>query len=268
VLSDAHDDWMPPRRELPFPKLRDGDRGRASSTSDLPSLPKPTPLRKADSPAEVTPSTGKTAKDVSTPAPKPAKKRAAPRKPPAKKTPEEKLPPEKRPEATATAESDADGVAGAQEDEVSPLAAKSNAARPSTASGLQSKAATTKKRPAPARPSSSAKKPKMVDQGTQTQTLSGRDHTTALEPVSDNAPLAPPAPPPQSYLDMLDAFVTTHRSRPAPRELWERPGYAEAGDEQRQAMLSDFICENLENADFLKLCEDTEKSWQRIGLGM
>lgn len=225
-------------------------------------------MQTADSPVEVTPSAGKTAKEISTLAPKPAKKRAAPRKPHVKKKLEETVPPKKGPEMNTVAEFDTDKVASVQEDEVSPLAAKSNAARPSTAAGLQSKAATTKKRSAPARPSSSAKKSKMVDQGTQTQMQSGRDHITALEPGSNNVPQAPPAPPPQNYLDMLDTFITTHKSRPPPQELWERPGYTEADDEQRQAMLTDFICENLENADFLKLCEDTEKSWRRIGLGM
>jgi hypothetical protein len=33
-------------------------------------------------------------------------------------------------------------------------------------------------------------------------------------------------------------------------------------------IVNDFICANLENTDFLRLCEDTEKAWRRIGLGM
>lgn len=114
----------------------------------------------------------------------------------------------------------------------------------------------------------------MVDQCTQTQTLSGRDHTTALVMISNNESSAsittaePPPPSPQSYLDLLDTFMRRHRSGPVPKELGEGPGYVDGSEDQRQAILNDFICENLENPEFLQLCEDTEKAWRRIGLGM
>jgi len=29
-------------------------------------------------------------------------------------------------------------------------------------------------------------------------------------------------------------------------------------------LISDFICDNLENEDFLRLCEDTDNVWTRI----
>jgi len=120
----------------------------------------------------------------------------------------------------------------------------------------------------------------MVDQATQTQTLSGRDHTTAQRAAPPNdvpMPIDRPAPvadtaaaasPPESYLDAVDKFVSKHKVRPAPKELWQAPGYAEADEEQRQLFLNNFICDNLENADFLQLVQDTEKAWRRIGLGM
>jgi hypothetical protein len=38
--------------------------------------------------------------------------------------------------------------------------------------------------------------------------------------------------------------------------------------EQRHLLLNNFICENLENKDFLQLCEDTANAWRRIGLGI
>jgi hypothetical protein len=69
-------------------------------------------------------------------------------------------------------------------------------------------------------------------------------------------------------LNDLDAFITKHNPQPKAKELWESPGYAEADEEHRQTMLNDFICENLDNADFLQLCRDAEFSWRRIGLGM
>ena len=268
-----HDDWLPPPRELPFPKPRESDRGQRSSAPDHNPLPKPTPVRAADSQEQRTIPTNKS---TPTPTPKPTTKRVAQRKPPVKRSLVAKLPSAKRPEMSAVTESCVNGEADGPEDEGSPLAAKSNAARPpSTALGLQSKATAAKKRSAPARPTAASKKPKMVDQCTQTQTLSGRDHTTALALISSNESSAPittkgsSGPPlPQSYLELIDTLITRNQSGPAPKELWERPSYAEADEEQRQLILNDFICENLENPEFLQLCADTEKAWRRIGLGM
>jgi hypothetical protein len=215
---------------------------------------------------------------ASTPVLKPAKKRVAQRKSTAAK-PAEIV---ESPPANSGNKVDATTSQAMPEDEPSPLAAKSAAvaSKPtSAASGLQSKAA-TKKRAAPTRPSSATKRPKMVDQTTQTQTLSGRDHTSALPSFrSEEVPAAivarlPPTPastlsgPPESYLQAVDTFVTRYKARPPPQELWERPGWAEADVEQRQLLLNNFICENLENKDFLRLCEDTAVAWRRIGLGM
>lgn len=116
----------------------------------------------------------------------------------------------------------------------------------------------------------------MVDQGTQTQTLSGRDHTVGHRrrtSTSDEVPklvrdVPSPPSPPENFLDDIDAFVTKHKARSAAKELWEAPGYDEMDDERRYTLLNDFICKNLENAEFLQLCQDTEKAWRRIGLGM
>jgi hypothetical protein len=154
------------------------------------------------------------------------------------------------------------------------LAAKSTtllSRSPSEASGLVSKAtAATKKRTAPVARPSSPKRPKMVDQATQTQTLSGRDHSASQRKVPGIVPelVVDPASPPDTYLDVLDAFVAKHRDRPALKELWETPGYADADQEHRDKILNDFVCENLENPDFIQLCQDTEISWRRIGLWM
>jgi hypothetical protein len=110
----------------------------------------------------------------------------------------------------------------------------------------------------------------MVDQATQTQTLSGRDHSASQRKVPGIVPelVVDPPSPPDTYLDVLDAFVAKHRDRPALKELWETPGYADADQEHRDKILNDFVCENLENPDFIQLCQDTEISWRRIGLGM
>ena len=282
-MSDMHDVWIPPRRILPFSKSNDTSKPRSSTVTSMPPLPKPTAL-----PKDSVQSTEKALVTVdsqnvaSTPLPKPAKKRVAQRKASIAPTP----PMQK--DATAIIEQHLEApikpiIAPVLEEEPSPLAAKSAAiaaSRPSSAStGLQTKLTVPKKRAAPqppARPASNVKKPKMVDSSTQTQTLSGRDHTTAMRDVQHHQVSRPveaeqhpaPPPPPASFLNQLDAFVSKHKARPAPKELWQAPGYSTANDEQRLAMLNNFICDNLENEEFVKLCEDTENAWRRIGLGM
>jgi len=69
-------------------------------------------------------------------------------------------------------------------------------------------------------------------------------------------------------LNELNAFITKHNPPPKPKELWQTPRYIEADEANRQNMLNDFICDNLENLDFLQLCQDVELVWRRIGLGM
>lgn len=115
---------------------------------------------------------------------------------------------------------------------------------------------------------------KMSDKATQTQTLSGRDHTsgykapaTRAEPTANND-AARTRSPPQDFLGYIDSFVTKHKSRPPPVELWERSDYVGTSSEERQAVINDFIIENLENENFLKLCEDVGEVWRRIGLDM
>jgi len=272
VFDDIVCDTMPPKRILPFPSPRDSNKVRSPSASDISGLPKAPPAPRADS--TVNPSNASD-KAIPTPTSKPAKKRVAQRKVPVAKVVENEILDEEPPVLINKGALKA-GKIGAQEDEISPLAAKSAAANRTTSalSGLQSKAIVTKKRAAP-RPSSTAKRPKMVDQGTQTQTVSGRNHTVAQRPGSSNdaltfeTPVAHlPVALPANYLDVVDAFVTHHRDRPSPKELWETPGYSAADDDERKALLNDFICENLENADFLQLCKDTETAWRRAGLGM
>jgi hypothetical protein len=114
---------------------------------------------------------------------------------------------------------------------------------------------------------------KMIDRATQTQTLSGRDHTTAHSLVRSTRQVStavidetPVHSPPKDFMNELDAFVSKHKNRPPPKEIWERPGYAGATTEERQTIINDFVCENLNDEDFLKLCEDTAEVWRRIGL--
>jgi hypothetical protein len=229
---------IPPKRKLPF-----------STTPILP--PKVSPVKETTLAPKPQPR-------ASTPTHKPVKKRGASRKPPPSM---KALVPEK---------------------ESSPVANKDTTAAVVPDLGtpkLQSKDAPAKKRvTASTRPPSGSKRSKMVDCATQTQTLSGYDHT-ALQRTSScesepglttsEAPTPPsPESPPESYLNAIDTFVIKCKGRPAPKELWQSPGYDEASEEERDIMLNDYICDNLDNAQFRQLCEDTERAWRRIGLGM
>ncbi|CZR52372.1 uncharacterized protein PAC_02249 [Phialocephala subalpina] len=262
---------LPPKRILPFPRPEESAKSRISSLSDLPQISKATP---AILPTSVSPMNSACEK-LSTPASKPApKKRVAQRKAPATKPAED---------ASKKAKPDFEEIVIAEPqlvtEEPSPLAAKSAAAvaRPaSTPLSLVSKVAPPpKKRVAtPAiRPASSNKRPKMVDQTTQTQDPPAQQENKAQNRISHSSASTPNtssnsvSSPPDDYLEDVDAFIVKHKARPPPKEIWDTPGWADADDEYRERLINHFICENLENPDFLKLCEDMGTSWRRIGLG-
>ncbi|KAF8858048.1 hypothetical protein BDZ45DRAFT_623027 [Acephala macrosclerotiorum] len=263
---------LPPKRVLPFPRLEESDKPRKSSLSDLPQISKTTPAIIPTSVSHV----NSGAKELSTPASKPApKKRVAQRKAPAAKSAEDTSN-KGKPSFEEIVIAEPQPVA----EDPSPLAAKSSAAmvaRPaSTPLGLVSKAAPpTKKRAAtPAiRPKSSNKRPKMVDQTTQTQDLPAQQGKDTQKQASNPAVSTPSisssstSSPPDDYLEAVDAFVAKHKARPPPTELWETPSWADADDEYRARLINHFICNNLENSDFLKLCEDMGTAWRKIGLG-
>lgn len=183
--------------------------------------------------------------------------------------------------AASTASTASANSTSKDQDDTSPLAIKSAAiARPASvpASLVSKTVPPAKKRAAPAnRPTSAEKRKRMVDQCTQTLPIEDR-----LTPVTPRAALSAiaselvenvpsPASPPESYLNSVDNFITKYKDRPAPAtpvrpiEIYESPGYAVMDDEKRQEMLNDFLCKSLHDANFLKLCEDMEHSWRRIG---
>ena len=277
--GDAFNMWLPPRRELPFSKPRLSSNPKASSTPDIPSISsKPHSEMRTESLPQIRQVPGNV--DVtSTPVKKPApKKRVAQRKSNTKPAAEEGS----NEEASVTEirvteirEETIPKLPSIREvsEELSPLAAKSAAAsfRPASAPGLISKAILPpKKRSAPpSRPPSAAKRPKMVDVATQTPASKSSSETVAPNDRPGLVADAPsPASPPESYLNELDAFITKHNPQPRPKELWQTPRYIEADEAHRQNMLNDFICDNLENPDFLQLCQDAQFAWRRIGLGM
>ncbi|KAH8816123.1 hypothetical protein F5884DRAFT_209759 [Xylogone sp. PMI_703] len=164
------------------------------------------------------------------------------------------------------------------QEENSPLAAKALTSVPNSAlSGLKSKETTTRKRnstPANGRQPAS-KRPKMISQSTQTQAISGHSHAAGLGHACSNemtengdANHLGVSPVFAGYLQRLFTIVNKQDTTLSPKEIWEIPRYTDGDDEVREMILNDFICANLEDKDFQKLCEDIEHAWRRVGLGM
>ncbi|KAE9380722.1 hypothetical protein N431DRAFT_395907 [Stipitochalara longipes BDJ] len=274
--SDAFKMWIPPKRELPFSKPRKPSKPKPSSTPDLPSiLPKPFHDARTESLLQG-PEAHASVDISSTPVKKPApKKRVAQRKSTTKPAAEKVL--NEEASVNEITQESIPRLASIREEseELSPLAAKSAAAsfRPASAPGLISKAILPpkKRQTPPSRPASTSKRPKMVDVATQTPAPSRPipSEGAALNSTPDlAADASSPVSPPESYLNELNAFIAKHNPQPKSKELWQQPRYVEADEAHRQSMLNDFICDNLENPDFLQLCQDAEFAWRRIGLGM
>lgn len=252
IALQSHDeDWIPPRRELPFLKDRTNPKSRLSTIVEP--IPESTDVAAVKAPI---PSASLTLE-----APKKVAKRVAQRNRKNKSDVQDDH------ELTLTnAPNQASAVPTIGERD-SPLASESLIASSKTVLTKRPSSAMDTRLP-------KAKRPKMIDQSTQTQTLSGRDHMASLHALQGNTvanthdhPKNPPSAAHPNLMDEIDEFVERNKSRPAPVDPWQTPRYAEASEEGRRAMVNDWICDNLENEDFRKLCEDVEDSWRRIGLG-
>lgn len=80
---------------------------------------------------------------------------------------------------------------------------------------------------------------------------------------------------PAEFMSRLDAWVREYQHLPAPkpRDLIAEnrnnlAAYAAQPREERMAIIDDLICECLGDESFVKLLEDVEQSWRRIGLGI
>lgn len=259
--------WIPPRRELPFSKPRDQPK-TDSPLESLSPLPKPTPVERVDAEQLVVSKKQKTV--VSSKKPVLRKSRSTR---PIMARIAKKLNSPKSAEKTTTV-----NIEHGLEKSISPSENTiSTAATPPVPVKERPQlraTAPTKKRPAPHDRIALKRRTPMVDQGTQTflQTLSfsreiPSQKTRANCTVADPIPTSP-GPPRAEFLKILEDLVMNMKNGPTPKEVWDKPGYLEASDESRVALVNDFICENLENPEFLQLCQDTEFSWRRIGLGL
>lgn len=85
--------------------------------------------------------------------------------------------------------------------------------------------------------------------GTLSNTAQNTHHT-----VFQSAPITPPA------------SVTGHRS--GANEIDGLAAYAMQSDEERRAVLNEFVFRHLESDDFLSLVQDMETAWARVAMGM
>lgn len=296
VGDDLHtSQWIPPKRELPFPKKKEPKK--AVQTAPIPNNGSENrPLLQSEGPRVSENATKpKTLLDKHG---KQQVKRVAVRRtstPPTSKSSSVVEVPDSH-EKTRPTNTRRNSVLW--QEEPSPLASKKGAiARPFTSPGLKSKATASRKRPNEEAPKwALAKRVKMVNSGTQTQTLSGREHTAAgsrtstitAEPVLPAQVIAPapvptvpvpvPAPAPslsevvsetkrptEGFMDELGRFVARYGGKCKPVELWEVSGWGRATEEERNSMTESWICEQIEDPSFLELCKHVDAVWKKIG---
>ncbi|KAL8754729.1 MAG: hypothetical protein Q9184_005022 [Pyrenodesmia sp. 2 TL-2023] len=80
--------------------------------------------------------------------------------------------------------------------------------------------------------------------------------------------------PPEEYMDRLDHWVRKYQNLPAPKptikpstDKEQLAAYVAQPEQERLAALDSMICDYLDDENFVKLVEDMDKSWRRIGLG-
>ncbi|KAF7950385.1 hypothetical protein EAE96_007672 [Botrytis aclada] len=249
---------IPPKRQLPFAIVNDPSRPKSVSVADI-SRPGRT-LEQRKRPLEEStvenPSNGST-----TPAKKPTKRRVASRKGTLHLSeingPSSKVFPSGDSSASVTI----DVPIGTK---ISPVPGARSIVTPSASDSLPSELQAEGKT-ARQQTLTTLKIPmtlKMVDRSTQTQTLSGRDHTAALKPVPNTPVMDLQSKLPTSFVlqDDLDLVVSRYSSG---SRVSLPSNYSDVPDDKRHKMLNDFIIKNLENDDFLKLAEDMDTSWRR-----
>ncbi|TGO19724.1 hypothetical protein BPAE_0336g00040 [Botrytis paeoniae] len=252
---------IPPKRQLPFATVNDPLRSKSVSVADTSRLVRAPQQRKRPLEEFIGENTSN---GNTTPAKKPAKRLVASRKG-TTHLPEVNGLSSKAFSSKVSSASDTLDIP--MQTEESPLLEARSIATPiasdTTPSKLQAEGIKDRQQSVP-----TLKTPMtltMVDRSTQTQTLSGRDHTAALKPAS-NIPvidLQSTRPISSVLRNDLDLVVSRHSSG---SRVNLPPNYNDLPDDKRHKILNDFIIKNLENDDFLKLAEDMDISWRRIGL--
>ncbi|KAJ8063014.1 hypothetical protein OCU04_008259 [Sclerotinia nivalis] len=251
---------IPPKRQLPFATVRGPSRSESVSATEI-NQPVEAPGQRKRSLEEFF--DANSSNRITIPTEKPTKRRFASRK--ATHLPEMNDRSTKAVRSTDGSAGDGLGVPILSEEPSPPtlriVAALSTSDLPSK---LQAKEITARERLV-STPLNKPTTPKMIDGSTQTQTLSGRDHTAALKPVQSASVVEAPSNLPTAFVlqEDLDLFISRYGSR---SQINLPPNYNNVPAEERHKMLNDFIIKNLENEDFLKMAQDMDVSWRRMGL--
>ncbi|KAL8825961.1 MAG: hypothetical protein Q9191_004090 [Dirinaria sp. TL-2023a] len=106
------------------------------------------------------------------------------------------------------------------------------------------------------------------------QTNGRQDSASSVPiPTTKNAPQMPQEATisPEEYMNRLDEWVRKYHDLPTPTPrpapFSDLAAYAAQSDEDRLAALDTMICDCIEDENFIKLMEDVDRSWKRIGLG-
>ena len=230
---------LPPKRELPFPPKK--EKPKAPPKQPEPQmLSSSLDLQQPESP------------------PKPAKKRKSRAKP--------KVP------TLSMSSSVPKGKAKASEPEVRSSQPESSSAPP-LAESSHRQSISEKEIPmpdtlAPSSPPREAQEPPFV-------TAEVPKKTSKRAAQKKKAPEQPPKvfedAPPDDIMDRLDHWVRKYQDLPVPKKpetaAENLAAYAAQDEDTRLKVIDDMIVECLGDENFVKLVEDVDRSWKRIGLG-
>lgn len=101
---------------------------------------------------------------------------------------------------------------------------------------------------------------------------STRDNSPLPQPHHHaQLPQIPPGIQPDEYLTALDDWIRKYHNLPtpaAPKSDKERLAeYAAKPDAERKKIVNNMVLECLQDENFMKLCEDVDRSWKRVCLG-
>ncbi|KAK4696902.1 hypothetical protein P7C71_g1097, partial [Lecanoromycetidae sp. Uapishka_2] len=121
-----------------------------------------------------------------------------------------------------------------------------------------------------------SKRPKAIPQESRSNKQPGQESKINGDSIV-NESQAQPDPTfsnitPAEYLDSLEGWIRKYHNLPAPEPAQtakdQLAEYAKQSNEDRAKILDDMICDSLGDENFIKLVEDVEGAWRRIGLGV
>ncbi len=105
-----------------------------------------------------------------------------------------------------------------------------------------------------------------------TQPLNRDSSPTAQPPQMGQLPNLLPNVQPAEFMNALDGWIRKYHSMPVPQAPMtakeQLAEYAARPDAERAKLIDDMILECLQDENFGKLCDDVERNWKRICLGL